>query len=108
MHLTAPAQVILKLVFGAGSAPLTRPRLERVSGLLAAELNRALAELARCGLLDAQRLRLTMSGLALAVALGARPKSRARRSARRPASAISAISAPIALFSQREVPRAVA
>ena len=107
MHLSSPAQIVLKLVFAASSGALTHPRLERQSGLVRAELKRALAELARFGLLDAQRLRLTMSGLALAVAFGARPKTKARRAARvaRPACTFSA---PIALFSEREAPRAVA
>ena len=106
MHISASAQRLLKLVFAASAAqgPLNRPRLERGSGLSRAELNRALERLAQLGLLDAQRLRLTLSGLALAVACGARSKARRRPRARCP----FAMSPPIALFSQREAPRAVA
>ena len=80
MHISAHAQALLKLVFAATSGALTRPRLERLSGLLRPELNQALAELVRFGLLDAQRLRLTMPGLALAVAAasGARGSPGAR------------------------------
>jgi hypothetical protein len=109
MHISPPAQRLLKLVFKASSAqgPLTRPRLERQSGLSRAALNGALAELAQHGLLDAQRLRLTLPGLAIAVACGARAKE-ARRSAAPSARLPAAVNAPIALFYRREPPRAVA
>jgi hypothetical protein len=68
------------------------------------ELNAALAELARLGLLDAQRLRLTLPGLAVAAACGARTHTKSSPSARKRIR----VNAPIALFSQREVTRAVA
>ena len=109
MHLSPPSQRILKLVFAVSSAQgsLNRPRLERRSGLGRAELKRVLDQLADLGLLDAQRLRLTLNGLAVAVASGARAKPARRPRARR-AGDSSAMPAPIALFSQREPPRAVA
>jgi hypothetical protein len=109
MHISPPAQRLLKLVFTASSAQavLSRPRLEQQSGLLRAELNAALSELTRLGLLEPQRLRLTLPGLALAVACGARAKARTRPTARG-ASLAAQMPAPIALFSQREAPRAVA
>jgi len=99
----------LNLVFAESAAQtsLNRPRLERRSGLSRAELHAALDELARRGLVDAQRLRLTLAGLAVAVASGARATTRARSVARK-AQRKQAVSAPIALFSQREPPRAVA
>jgi hypothetical protein len=92
---------------GSARAPLSRPRLERQAGLSRGETNRALDELARHGLIDAQRLRLTLPGLALAVAAGARAKAKRRVAARRACREHTA-SAPIALFSRRELPRAVA
>ena len=109
MQISAPAQRLLKLVFAASSAqgPITRPRLERGSGLSRAELSAALDELARLGLLDAQRLRLTLPGLALAVACGAKVKATLRPAATRPPQP-SALHAPVVLFSRREAPRAVA
>jgi hypothetical protein len=109
MHISPVAQRVLKLVFAQSAAqtPLNRPRLERHSGLPRAELNAALAELDQRGLLDAQRLRLTLAGLAVAVAAGARATTRARSVARK-ARRKETVNAPIALFSQREAPRAVA
>jgi len=108
MQITALARRLLNLVFtlSSSSTALTRPRLERRLGVSSADLNQAVAELGRLGLLDAQRLRLTFPGLALAVAAGAN-KSQPRALAPQ-APAASAIAAPIALFSQREAPRAVA
>ncbi|HEY0465493.1 MAG TPA: hypothetical protein VGC79_14860 [Polyangiaceae bacterium] len=109
MQITALARRLLTLVFSLSSsgAALTRPRLERALGVSSAGLNEAIAELSRLGLLDAQRLRLTFPGLALAVAGGAQSALKARAvSAKAPAP--SALPAPIALFSQREAPRAVA
>jgi hypothetical protein len=110
MHISPPAQRILKLVFSAssGQGPLTRPGLERRSGLSSGEVGVALADLARLGLLDPQRLRLTLPGLALAVAIGARSKASTRRPTARHARAPSVVNPPIALFFQREPPRAVA
>ena len=109
MHISPVAQRVLNLVFAesAAQAPLNRARLERRSGLARAELHAALDELACRGLIDAQRLRLTLAGLAVAVASGARARTRARSVARK-APRKPAMSAPIALFSQREPPRAVA
>jgi hypothetical protein len=73
----------------------------------AAALNEAISELGRLGLLDTQRLRLTFPGLALAVASGARSTAKPRaRAAEAPRA--TDIPAPIALFSRREAPRAVA
>ncbi|HEY3252461.1 MAG TPA: hypothetical protein VGJ91_00880 [Polyangiaceae bacterium] len=86
---------------------LTRPRLERRLDVSAVALNQALAELGRLGLLDVQRLRLTFPGLALAVASGARSTAKPRALPAK-APAAEALPAPIALFSQREAPRAVA
>ncbi|HEX2674899.1 MAG TPA: hypothetical protein VHM25_28680 [Polyangiaceae bacterium] len=113
MQITDLARRLLKLVFSLSSASgvLTRPRLERRLEVSAVALNDAIEELGRLGLLDAQRLRLTLSGLACAVACGAR--SAAKRRSRAVAAKIaranaSPVPAPIALFSQREAPRAVA
>jgi hypothetical protein len=117
MQITAVARRVLQLVFALSSsgAALTRPRLERRLGVSMGALNEAIGELGRLGLLDAQRLRLTFPGLALAVASGARSTTKPRAlTARTPsenaasANAASAVRAPIALFSQREAPRAVA
>lgn len=119
MQITDLARRLLKLVFSlsAASGSLTRPRLERRLDVSAVALHDAIEELSRLGLLDAQRLRLTLSGLACAVACGARAatKRRARAVAAKTALASPATNArleaaptPIALFSQREAPRAVA
>ena len=109
MQISSTAQRLLKLIFAACSASgaLTRPRLERQSGLSARALHGALEELAQGGLLDARRLRLTLPGLAFAVACGARAKP-VRRAPARQAERVIAINAPIALFFEREPPRAVA
>src|SRR5476651_67143 len=109
MQISSPAQRLLRLIFVACSASgaLTRPRLERQSGLSPRALHNALEELVQGGLLDSRRLRLTLPGLAFAVACGARTKP-ARRASARQAQRVLAINAPIALFSQREPPRAVA
>lgn len=106
MQISALARRLLHLVFVLSSSPqaLTRPRLERRLCVPASELNPALDELASRGLLDSQRLRLTLSGLALAVASSAPRAAKSRPRARRS----TAAPAPIALFSQRETPRAVA
>ena len=103
------AQRLLQLVFSLSSSAvaLSRPRLEQRLNAPRAAFNAALAELHRLGLVDAQRLRLTLPGLACAVGLGARqPKRVARRVARKVAP--RELRAPIALFSEREAPRAVA
>jgi hypothetical protein len=109
MHISRPAQRVLKLVFAISSAQgsLTRPRLERRSGLSRVELHAALAELAQVGLLDTQRLRLTLPGLAFAVACGSRARAKARPAAPRERRQ-ARVAAPIALFSVREPARAVA
>ena len=110
MHISALAQRLIKLVFALSSkgASLTRPRLEQRLNASRGDFNGALEELQRLGLLDAQRLRLTLSGLACAVGLGAhQPRRRARPVARKVAPPRE-LRAPIALFSERETPRAVA
>jgi len=109
MQITDLARRLLSLVFAlsSSSTALTRPRLERRLHASAVTLNQAIDELSRLGLLDAQRLRLTLPGLACAVAAGARTAAKPsapRISASKSASRV----APIALFSQREAPRAVA
>jgi hypothetical protein len=115
MQITAVARRVLQVVFALSSsgAALTRPRLERRLGIATGALNEAITELGRLGLLDAQRLRLTFPGLAVAVASGSRSKAKPRAlSAQAPsasgANAPPAVRAPISLFSQREAPRAVA
>jgi DNA-binding GntR family transcriptional regulator len=109
MQITALARRVLQLVFALSSngATLTRPRLERRLEVSSVALNEAIAELSRSGLLDAQRLRLTFPGLAMAVASGARSTAEPRALAAK-APRPTAVRAPIALFSQREAPRAVA
>ena len=112
MQISPLARRLLRLVFSlsSASAALTRPRLEQRLSLPRGALSAPLAELTRLGLLDAQRLRLTLSGLALAVACGAcgaRERRSKPRVSRRIAAPIS-LRVPIALFSEREAPRAVA
>jgi len=109
MQITPLARRLLQLVFSlsSSSTALTRPRLERRLSATSADLNQAIAELGRQGLLDPQRLRLTFPGLALAVASGARTQTKPRAVAVKTPPA-SVTRAPIALFSQREAPRAVA
>ena len=109
MQINALARRLLQLVFSlsSSSTALTRPRLERRLGVTAADLNQAIAELGRHGLLDPQRLRLTFPGLALAVASGARTQTKPRTvAAKLPRATVAC--APIALFSHSEAPRAVA
>lgn len=113
MQIRTLARRVLQLVFALSSngATLTRPRLERRLAVSSVALNEAIQELSRLGLLDAQRLRLTFPGLALAVASGARSTAKPRAlAAKAPTAnaASAAVRAPIALFSQREAPRAVA
>ncbi|HYQ45354.1 MAG TPA: hypothetical protein VER11_25385 [Polyangiaceae bacterium] len=110
MQITDLARRLLKLVFAlsSSSTALTRPRLERRLGVSAVALNDAIGELNRLGLLDAQRLRLTLSGLACAVACGARSSVKRTPRAAAKVARVSAVPAPIALFSRRDVPRAVA
>jgi hypothetical protein len=109
MQISPLAQRLLRLVFSfsSASAALTRPRLEQRLGLARGGVNAPLDELHRLGLVDAPRLRLTLSGLALAVACGARSRRSKRRVARQPFQPLT-LRAPIALFSEREAPRAVA
>jgi len=109
MQNNSLARRVLGLVFSLSSATtaLTRPRLERELGASPSELNFALHELTQLGLLDEKRLRLTLPGLAVAAACAAkgREKRRGRASSRQK---LTVIEAPIALFSRREAPRAVA
>jgi len=109
MQITALARRLLQLVFALSSSgtALTRPRLQRRLDVPLEALNQAVGELGRVGLLDTQRLRLTFPGLALAVASGARSTGKPRALAAK-APPASDVPAPIALFSQREAPRAVA
>src|SRR6187431_413362 len=109
MQITALARRVLQLVFALSSsgATLTRPRLERRLEVSPVALNEAIGQLSHLGLLDARRLRLTFPGLALAVASGARSTATPRVLAAK-APRPTAVRAPIALFSQREAPRAVA
>lgn len=102
MQITALARRALHLVFvlSSASSALSRPRLERRLGVAPSELGAALRELARLGLIDPQRLRLTMSGLVIAAA--------ARRSQEARKSSTPQIAAPVRLFSRGETPRAVA
>ena len=88
------------------STALTRPRLERRVGATAGELNAALLELAALGLVDAQRLRLTLPGLAVAVACGAQSVAKPRPVGTK-SREMKAAEVPVALFS-RHAPRAVA
>ena len=106
MQISALSRQLLHLVFvcSPASTALTVPRLARRLGVRVIELRPALDELSRLGLLDAQRLRFTLLGLAVAVADGA---GRSRRAPRKPRP-MPALRAPIALFSEREAPRAVA
>jgi len=106
MQLSKPALRVLGLVFQAGSATLSRPRLARHTGLDQPALTGALNELTRLGLIDPRRLRLTLPGLAIAAAVTSRAQKRTRT---RPAAREARRTAPpIALFSHREPPRAVA
>lgn len=88
------------------STALTRPRLERRVGATPSELNAALAELWTLGLVDAQRLRLTLPGLAIAVACGAQGMAKPRPVATK-SREMKVAEAPVALFA-RHAPRAVA
>jgi hypothetical protein len=103
MQINALARRALHLVFvlSSSASALSRPRLERRLGVSAVELNVALDELGRLGLLDVQRLRLTMTGLVVAAA--ARRSQEPRKSPQ-----ATPTQAPIQLFSRRESPRAVA
>src|SRR5450755_1702354 len=98
MQISLLAQRLIQLLFALSSAQasLTRPRLEQRLGLMRGGLNAAFDELQRLGLLDAARLRLTLSGLALAVACGARSRKSQRRATRKPPEPIM-LRAPIAL-----------
>ncbi|MEP7051879.1 MAG: hypothetical protein ABJB12_16055 [Pseudomonadota bacterium] len=110
MHISPLAQRLLRLVFSLSSSAvaLTRPRLEQRLGAARGALNEALGELHQLGLLDAQRLRLTLPGLACAVGLGARQPKRVARPIAQKTAPPRALHAPTPLFSEREAPRAVA
>lgn len=105
MHISAPALRVLTVLFRAGSSTLSRPRLARHTALDQPALTAALNELTQLGLIDPRRLRLTLPGLAIAAASSSRAQKRPRRPAAREARRPSS---PIALFSHREPPRAVA
>ena len=109
MQITDLARRVLQLIFTLSSsgAALTRPRLERRLRVSAAALNQAIVELAGLGLLQTQRLRLTFPGLAVAVASRSRSSASPQTLAAKAPPATPSRS-PIALFSQREAPRAVA
>ena len=108
MQISAPALSVLKLLFQAGSSTLSRPRLARHTGLDQPTLTTALNELTRLALIDPRRLRLTLPGLAIAAASTRARKSANPRPAAREAREARRTMPPIALFSQREPPRAVA
>ena len=109
MQISSLARRVLTVVFSlsAASAALTRPRLERQLAVTPSALTLALRELSELGLLDVQRLRLTLPGLAVAAACGARRRERRSR-APSPAQTKTEQRSPIQLLSQREAPRAVA
>ena len=109
MQISALSRRVLQTVFllSSASTALTRPRLERRLVVASSELNPALDELTHLGLIDAQRLRLTLSGLAVAVASGARSSAKPRVVHTKTARLV-AVQSPVSLFSQRETPRAVA
>ena len=109
MQISALSRRVLQLMFSLSSTStaLTRPRLERRLAVAPSELNPALDELTRLGLIDSQRLRLTLSGLAVAVASGA-PSTAKPRVVQPRTRKLIAVQAPVSLFSQREAPRAVA
>lgn len=111
MQISALARRFLHvlLTLSSASGAVTRPRLERRLGVASSEVTKLIEELASLGLLDAARLRLTLSGLAVAVACRAQATSQRPPSARRArATPRAMLAAPTVLFSQREAPRAVA
>lgn len=72
---------VLLAIFSLSSAvlPITRAGLGRRLGLSPAELERQLMALERFGFIDVRRLRLTLPGLAAAVAMrGSKGASRTR------------------------------
>lgn len=64
--------VVLQAIFSMSSEglPISRTTLARRLGLKAPVLHRHLAALERSGLIDGQRLRLTLPGLAVAASMG--------------------------------------
>jgi hypothetical protein len=105
--ISAAALLVLTHVFQLSGRrrALTRAALAEACALEPSALRSALDELCRAALLDLPRLRLTLSGLALATAARAgsrRPKRRVERPQ------VVRYESPIALFAQRELPRAVA
>lgn len=106
MQISALSRSLLRLIFSlsSGSTALTRSRLARRLSVSTGELEPVVDELTRLGLLNPARLRLTLSGLAVAVAC-AEPK---RRKGTPQALKMVTFQAKTALFSEREVPRAVA
>ena len=111
MQITALARRLLQLIFAlsSSSTALTRPRLARRLDVPTEGLNDAIAELGRQGLIDAQQMRLTFPGLAVAVADGAHSaKAKPRAMTTKAATASTAARSPIALFAQSEARRAVA
>jgi hypothetical protein len=110
MQTSVTARRLLQLVFAMSSASirLTRPRLEQHLAVAPCELNQAIEELTALGLLDPQRLRLTLPGLALAVACSGEAARKRRASSPKAQNKRTNAQRPIALFSLREAPRAVA
>lgn len=80
--------VVLRTIFSLSSdgLPISEVSVARRLGLKAGVLQRHLAALEHSGLIDGQRLRLTLSGLAVAVSMGTRSpaKRRSQRSVPRP------------------------
>ncbi|HEV8244236.1 MAG TPA: hypothetical protein VGP93_00570 [Polyangiaceae bacterium] len=69
MQLNLSIRILQHIFRRAGAAaPTSRPALERAFKLDPSRLETALLELEQKGLVDARELRLTLSGLALAVA----------------------------------------
>ncbi len=109
MQISVHARGLLLAIFtlSRASVALSRPLLQRRLHCARSELQAALEELTRLEFVDPRRLRLTLAGLAVAVTLGARARSDKGRAAAKSEPLILP-RAPIALFSAREAPRAVA
>ena len=75
-----PMFTVLQAIFfmSSNDLPITRSTLARRVPFSDAELGRQLAALDRAGFVDAERLRLTLSGLATAVAMRTTKASPAR------------------------------
>jgi hypothetical protein len=84
MHLTTQHSLVLSAFFQLAQEDqvVTRPRLCHFTELSPEQIRLALAELDRLGWVDADRLHLTLPGLAVAVSVHARvlrQRARARR-----------------------------